>query len=159
MRHGLVMSQEQYEAHQRAVVKARVICHEDNETELQAAKRARTPQERVKRRKVPVIRQSEADVLDECKDVLERHPKVALWWRQNTGAVKIDERYVKFSFKGASDLMGMSTRGRFVACECKATGKKADDDQAAFLANVNKAGGLGVCCDHAGKLWLALEAL
>lgn len=99
-------------------------------------------------------------VLRECSDVLERHRNVAFWWRVNTGAMKMDNgRYVKFSFVGASDLMAVSTRGRFIAVECKATGKKPTADQRAFLDNVTKAGGLAVCVDHPGMLALALEEL
>lgn len=96
--------------------------------------------------------------------VLESHPRVALWWRQNTGAVKVDgKRFVRFSFTGASDLMavleGGDTGGRFLAVECKATGKKASHEQQAFLDNVLDAGGWATCVDSPAKLTDYLRAL
>jgi hypothetical protein len=52
----LRMSEEQYAAHQRAMGKARVIQREENETELQAIKRARTPQDATKWQKaIPTL--------------------------------------------------------------------------------------------------------
>ena len=94
----------------------------------------------------------ESSVLADCILVLESHPAVGLWWRQNTGGVKFGEQYVKFSFRGASDLMIILRGGKFMACECKAPGEKPTIDQANFLANVNDAGGIGIWCDNAGKL-------
>ena len=105
---------------------------------------------------------SEARVLRACMDVLEAHPAVALWWRQQTGAVKFGPRFVKFSFRGASDLMAVLQCGKFAAIECKTTGKRASPEQAAFLDNVNDAGGAAGCFDDPLKLkdWLdGLESL
>src|SRR3990167_8949782 len=103
---------------------------------------------------------SEARVLRACMDVLEAHPYVAMWWRQNTGAGQLASgRFVKFSFRGASDLMGVLKGGAFMACECKATGKRATPEQAAFLDNVSDAGGYSICVDDAGKLLKWLDSL
>lgn len=103
---------------------------------------------------------SERQVLRACMEVLEAHPHVALWWRQNTGGFS-DRRgqYVKFSFKGAPDLMAVLKGGRFLACECKSTGKHASPEQGAFLDNVVDCGGAAVVADDAGKLksWLDLQ--
>ncbi len=106
-----------------------------------------------------LLQQPESAVLRECSELLERHLAIALWWRANSGGVKTEHGYVKFNFVGCSDLMAMSTHGRFLAIECKATGKKASPDQQSFLDNVNASGGLGVCVDHVGKLALALMEL
>ena len=102
------------------------------------------------------IFQSERAVKEVCQDVLEAHPFVAFWWRQNTGAMRLGPRFIKFSFKGASDLMAQAVDGRFIAIETKATGKLANDDQAAFLSNVAAHNGYSVCIDDAGNLkdWL-----
>jgi len=100
---------------------------------------------------------SEARVLRACMDAMEAHPAVKLWWRQNTGAGQLASgRYVKFSFRGASDLMGVLKGGQFLAVEVKATGKKATSEQRAFLDNVGDAGGVGIVVDDAGALlgWL-----
>ena len=103
---------------------------------------------------------SEALVLRACMDVLEASPIVKIWWRQNTGAGKLASgRYVKFSFAGASDLMGVLRNGLFLAVECKATGKKASPEQHAFLDNVIGAGGKGFVVDDAKDLLNALNWL
>ena len=94
----------------------------------------------------------ERDVLKGCIAVLDSHPQIALWWRQNTGAMRDGTRFVKFSFRGASDLMAILKGGKFLAVECKATGKRASPDQAAFLDNVLDAGGYAVCVDSPDKL-------
>jgi hypothetical protein len=100
----------------------------------------------------------EAMVLAACQAILEAHPAVALWWRQNTGAVKFqDSRYVKFSFKGAPDLMGLFKGGRFFCVECKATGKSPNAAQQAFLDNVRDAGGLPIWTDDPAALMAALD--
>ena len=103
---------------------------------------------------------SEARVLRACMEVLEAHPYVAMWWRQNTGAGQLASgRFVKFSFRGASDLMGVLKGGAFLAVECKATGKHATPEQAAFLDNVSDAGGHSICVDDAGTLLRWLDSL
>lgn len=104
-------------------------------------------------------RRREAEVLAACILILEAHPAVALWWRQNTGGVKFGERYVKFSFKGASDLMAVLRGGRYLACECKAEREKPTTDQANFLDNVKDAGGIGIWCDDAAILQAELDGL
>ena len=48
--------------------------------------------------------------------------------------------------------MAVIAGGRFLACECKATGKHASPEQAAFLDNVLDAGGYAVCIDAPHKL-------
>lgn len=117
-----------------------------------------TPQLRRKR-----IKWKEARVLADCIFVLESHPAVACWWRQNTGAVtlpgKKKPRFVRFSFKGASDLMGVLRGGRFLACECKATGEEPTPNQQAFLDNVRDAGGLALWVDDPATLFEALQAI
>ncbi|MGH7605433.1 MAG: hypothetical protein ACRENK_15735 [Gemmatimonadaceae bacterium] len=73
---------------------------------------------------------------------LKLHPKVALAWRQNTGAARYDEAYVKFSFRGCSDILGMLVGGRLLAIEVKRAGKDASADQHAFIAAVRQGGGV-----------------
>ena len=62
-------------------------------------------------------------------------------WRQNTGAVKSGNRFVRFGFRGVSDILGcLPPAGRFLAVECKMPGRKATDDQLAFMDAINKVG-------------------
>ena len=108
-----------------------------------------------KRRKAPAARESQ--VMEAVAGILERHPLVAAYWRQNTGAAKFQQYYVKFSFRGCSDYLGFLTDGRILAVECKATGKKPSPEQAAFLANVEKAGGFSCWTDDGVNLLEKLE--
>jgi len=151
---------------QRMAAQSKVYTHhikDDEVREMEPRKNGRPKFEeeaRQKRSRRQITDQSEAVVLKECSQLLERHPRIQLWWRVNVGAMKMDNgRYVKFSFVGCSDLLAMSTAGRFIAIETKKTGGKATEEQLAFLANVNTGGGLGVVVDHAGKLALALREL
>lgn len=108
-----------------------------------------------KRRNAPAARESQ--VMEAVAGILERHPMVAAWWRQNTGAVKLDNRFIKFSFRGCSDFLGFLTDGRILAVECKATGKKPTPDQSAFLESVEKAGGFACWTDDGVNLWEKLN--
>jgi hypothetical protein len=114
---------------------------------------ARPPVERAR-----VMKASEKRVLDACLKLLSRHPKVAFAWRQNTGMAVAANRVVRFSFRGCSDIVGMLHGGRFLAVECKATGKKATEEQDAFLQVVRDNGGLSLCVDDPQILINALEA-
>jgi hypothetical protein len=137
---------------QRAAGRVRSIVAEDGDE--------RSVSRRATRRKLARPKKlRERQVLNACLDLLDASPKVAFAWRQNTGAVKIAKRFVRFGFKGCSDILGMLTDGRFFAVETKETGEVATADQAAFLANVIKHGGFAVCVDHPKLLEAALAAL
>ena len=157
----LRMTPEQVQAHNARIGSARLVKGRDTKGEPMGPKSTRVRKPSKKPRRQVAIRESEASVLKACQRILESHPKVAGWWRCNSGGIKKENgTYVKFAFSGASDLMGFTTgTARFIAVECKATGKRATEDQRAFLDNVNDAGGLGICVDHPGKLALALMAL
>lgn len=70
--------------------------------------------------------------------------RLALPVRTNSGAVKTDGRFVRFnSAPGCADILACY-RGKFLAIEVKRDAKaKASDKQAAFLAAVAEAGGIG----------------
>ena len=75
---------------------------------------------------------------------------VPVFWRQNAGAVKTENRFVKLGKAGVSDIIGMLWDGRFLAIEVKTPKRRTKVTQAqqTFLDNVNKAGGVGfVACD------------
>ena len=52
--------------------------------------------------------------------MLRNHPAVAWCERQNTGAVKVDGRFIRYGWRGCSDLLGMLKDGRLLAVEVKA---------------------------------------
>ena len=78
-------------------------------------------------------------------------PAVAWAHKMNTGAhfqSGIDERgrkvrrFIRYGFPGLSDIIGQLRDGRFMAIEIKVKRDKPSPEQAAFLAQVNAAGGL-----------------
>lgn len=65
-------------------------------------------------------------------------------WRNNTGAYKDGNRYIRYGLtKGSSDLIGLTKCGRFLAIEVKQPGKKPTNDQINFINHVNAKNGVG----------------
>lgn len=87
--------------------------------------------------------QDEATVLKECLQYLQ---SMGLYvWRNNTGACKSGRRFVRFGYKGSSDILGITKDGRFLAVECKREkGGILSDDQKTFLFNITKNGGVAI---------------
>ncbi len=86
----------------------------------------------------------EQAILNAVLKTIRLHPQVAWVERMNTGAIKIDDRFIRYGFRGCSDLIGQLKNGRFLAVECKAPGGKLSEDQAAFLDQVRKHGGVAI---------------
>src|SRR5262245_28720745 len=63
-------------------------------------------------------------------------------WRNNTGAVKEGDRFVRFGLRGAADIIGWMPGGRFIAIECKRPGEKPTAIQSAFLKRLHDDGGI-----------------
>lgn len=101
----------------------------------------------------------ERDILAGCLQLLNVHPKVAWAERMNTGAMKLDDRYVKFGFPGLSDIIGQLKTGQMLAVECKREGKLPTSDQNRFLFVVNNSGGFACWVDSIDKLTKLLNAL
>lgn len=80
----------------------------------------------------------EARVLAACKQVL--NTRGIAHWRINTGATKTADRFIRYGSVGFSDIVAC-IRGRFVAIECKAPKGRQSESQAAFQAEVERAGG------------------
>lgn len=110
-------------------------------------------------RKPTKVKLAERDVLRCCIEILDNHPVVVLAWRQNTGLAMGGQHAVRFSFSGCADILGMLKGGRFLAVECKATGKEPTYEQQAFLDRVRNGGGLALWVDDPQQLVEALEAL
>lgn len=64
------------------------------------------------------------------------------FWRNNTGALNIEKRFIRFGLKGSSDIIGILPDGRFFACEVKRPGKKPTPDQKTFLETIAYWGGV-----------------
>jgi len=81
-------------------------------------------------------------------EYLKIHPKIAWSERFNVGAhLLINEnsrRFIRYSFKGCSDILGQLKDGRFLAVEVKSAKGKVTECQQQFIDCVNTNGGLGV---------------
>ncbi len=85
----------------------------------------------------------EARALAEVLKALHGHPLVAWAHRQNTGAAKVGNRFVKFGWRGCSDILGMLKDGRLLAVEVKASKGRLRPEQTEFLDLVRRFGGIG----------------
>jgi hypothetical protein len=66
-------------------------------------------------------------------------------WNNPTGAVRIGPgRFLRFGFKGSSDILGCLPGGRFLAVEVKAPGGRLSPEQKQFLAEIRELGGLAL---------------
>ena len=89
------------------------------------------------------VKPLEADSLREVMQALKNHSLVAWVERQNTGAAKVGGRFIKFGWKGCSDILGQLKDGRILAVECKRLKVgKLTDDQTFFLERVRQHGGV-----------------
>jgi hypothetical protein len=74
-------------------------------------------------------------------------------WRNNSGVTKSaytdkfgrkSTRMWRSGMKGASDIIGVSNTGQFLAVECKIKPNKATESQQAFLLEVARRGGISI---------------
>lgn len=66
-------------------------------------------------------------------------------WANNTGAVKVGERFIRFGHKGSTDILAIvPPSGRLLAVECKTGSGRLTADQRAFHQTITDAGGLAV---------------
>lgn len=84
----------------------------------------------------------EAAALVEVLQALRGNAAVAWVERQNTGAARVGERFIRFGWRGCSDLLGMLKDGRLLAVEVKAPGGRVRPEQAEFLSLVRRFGGV-----------------
>ena len=112
------------------------------------------PKKRPRREPSPdeVRQPSEAEILRAILQMLRRHPKVALCWRQNSGTFQERNRdgttrYIRANTqRGMSDIMGAMMDGRTLAIEVKSRTGRMRPRQEEFLASIRAAGGVaGVC--------------
>lgn len=83
-------------------------------------------------------------VLEQCLAYLKA--KGLYVWRNNTGALKVGRRFVRFGYVGSSDILGITKDGRFLAVECKREkGGVLSDAQKEFIGEINRNGGVAVC--------------
>jgi hypothetical protein len=116
---------------------------------------------------------SEAEILRAIIQLLKRHPKVAMSWRQNSGTFQERNRdgttrYIRANTaRGMSDIMGTLKDGRTLAIEVKSRTGRMRPGQEEFLASDPRCGrrgrGLPQCRRRAetagGRMKLDFNAL
>lgn len=67
-------------------------------------------------------------------------------WRNNTGQLWSEsaQRPVSFGKKDSSDIIGISTNGKFIACECKREDEYPTPGQLEFLETIEQMGGIKI---------------
>lgn len=86
---------------------------------------------------------SESSLVAACLELLARLGVPCL--RNNTGALRVAGRFVRFGAVGSSDILGtLPPRGRTLAIEAKTERGRLSEAQAAFLERIRAAGGVGV---------------
>ena len=107
---------------------------------------AERPRFKLKRPEIP-----ESSIQAAVLEFLLYSPTVAWAHRMNSGGAhriwededgKQHKQYVKFAFRGCSDIIGQTRTGVFIAIECKRRTGRGNDDQKAFVALVRRHGGL-----------------
>ena len=109
--------------------------------------------------KSDVTAPKERDVLRQVLDLLTllkiRH------WRQNCGAVRRGDRYVRFGVKGLPDVIAVAPRGPrrglFIGLEVKAPGGRLRPEQRAVLDNLTEDGALALVVRSPEELLAALR--
>lgn len=84
----------------------------------------------------------EAAALNAVLKALRTHPNVAWVERMNTGAIRAENRFVRFGFKGCPDVIGQLRDGRFLGVEVKALKGRLRPEQALFIDLVREHGGI-----------------
>lgn len=91
---------------------------------------------------------------DLVKDCLRWLKSVECYvYRQNQGGMKTDTRFIRFAHvDGISDIIGMTSTGRYIAVECKQPGKRPTEKQRAFLDEVKAHGGIAIVAHDVDEL-------
>lgn len=85
---------------------------------------------------------AEAAALVEVLAALRNHPAVAWVERMNSGAIRVERRFVRFGWRGCPDVIGQLRDGRLLGVEVKAPAGRLRPAQAVFLARIRDSGGV-----------------
>ena len=93
----------------------------------------------------------EGKVVKECLALLRAMQIFA--WRNNTGAVQVSDRFIRYGKKGSADIIGvLRPHGQFFAVECKSSTGKQSLDQQIFQVRVQENGGIYMLVRSAEEL-------
>ena len=84
----------------------------------------------------------EAAALVEVLKAVRAHPLVAWAERQNSGAAKVGNRFIRFGWPGCPDVLGQLKDGRLLGVEVKAKTGRLRPEQTIFLERIRGAGGV-----------------
>ena len=101
----------------------------------------------------------EAMALIEVLQALRAHPAVAWCERQNSGAARVGNRFIRFGWPGCSDVIGQLRDGRFLAVECKAPEGRVRPEQQVFIDRVRSGGGVAFVAKNCLDVFDALKAI
>ncbi len=72
-------------------------------------------------------------------------------WRNNTGAIAVGGRFVRFGAPGSADLLGVADGGQFIAIEVKAPRGRQSERQKAWQMMIERHGGVYVLARSVGE--------
>lgn len=100
---------------------------------------------------------SESTVVTQCLEWLALRRVFA--YRNNTGAVKIDGRWIRYGHPGSGDIIGLLPDGRFLSVECKTATGKQSNAQKQFQEIIERNSGVYVLARSTSDLERALIPL
>lgn len=63
-------------------------------------------------------------------------------WQNNTGAIQIESRFIKFGLVGSADILGLVRGGIFLAVEVKIGNDQQSPEQKNFERMIHRFGGI-----------------
>ncbi|WP_435008011.1 VRR-NUC domain-containing protein [Tundrisphaera lichenicola] len=97
-----------------------------------------------------MIGPSESAVVAQCLEWLALRRIFA--WRNNTGACKLDGRWIRYGHPGSGDILGVLPNGLFLSVECKTPAGRQSKQQKLFQTMIEKNGGVYVVARSAADL-------
>jgi hypothetical protein len=80
-------------------------------------------------------------------------------WRNNTGAVKVEGRWVRFGCPGSPDILAVQAGGRMVGVEVKAALGSQSAGQKAWQRRIERLGGLYILARSVDDVRAALDGV
>jgi hypothetical protein len=93
---------------------------------------------------------SESVIVTQCLEWLALRRVFA--WRNNTGACKLDGRWIRYGHPGSGDILGILPSGLFLSVECKAPAGRQSKQQKLFQKMIERNGGVYILARSAGEL-------
>jgi len=73
---------------------------------------------------------------------LAMHPGKVFAWKNNTGALPVGNRFVRYGRRGSPDILGVVKGGGFFGIECKVGRDRLSADQLEFCRRVRELGAI-----------------